>query len=108
MSHLSMIKSLEHHRSSLQDLPPARRTGLGHISEGKGHGRWSMARAPVLQTLSVGWDPARPSAVATEQDPPEGLAEHLVEDGVEYRVNHGTGVAQPGDEVEDLRRKKRF
>lgn len=64
-----------------------------------------MSGAPVLQALSVGGDPARPSAVATEQDPAEGLAEHLVEDGVKDGVDHGTGVAQPGDEVEYLRRK---
>lgn len=59
----------------------------------------------MLQTLSVSGDPARPSAVAAEQDPAEGLAEHLVKDGVENGVDHGASVAQPGDEVKNLNRK---
>lgn len=40
--------------------------------------------------------------IPAEQHLFERLAEDLVEDGVEDRVNHGTGIAEPGDQVEDF------
>lgn len=72
---------------------------LGSIS-----GRLYLAngdpRSPGAQGL-----PGRPPrliAIPAEQDLLKGLAEDLVEDGVEDRVDHGAGVAEPGDQVEDL------
>lgn len=41
-------------------------------------------------------------SIPAEQHLLERLAEDLVEDGVEDRVDHGAGVAEPGDQVEDL------
>lgn len=41
-------------------------------------------------------------AIPAQQDLLKGLAEDLVEDGVEDRIDHGAGVAEPGDQVEDL------
>lgn len=41
-------------------------------------------------------------SIPAEQHLFERLAEDLVEDGVEDRVDHGAGVAEPGDQVEDL------
>lgn len=40
--------------------------------------------------------------IPAEQNLLERLAEDFVEDGVEDRVDHGAGVAEPGDQVEDL------
>ena len=37
-------------------------------------------------------------------NPPEGLSEEGVEDGVDDRVQCGVQVAQPCDEVDDLRK----
>lgn len=39
--------------------------------------------------------------VLTKQQLLESLTKDLIEDGVKYRVHHRTGVAEPGDEVED-------
>ena len=42
-------------------------------------------------------------------NPPEGLSEEGVEDGVDDRVQSGVQVAQPCDEVDDLRKNiKKF
>lgn len=41
------------------------------------------------------------AAVLAHQHPFERLPEHLVENGVEHRVDHGTGVAQPRDQVDE-------
>lgn len=49
--------------------------------------------------------PLRPppglAAVLTEEDLFEGLPKDLVEDGVENRIDHAAGVAEPRDEIED-------
>lgn len=45
--------------------------------------------------------PGTGAGVAAEEHLFEGLPEDLVEYGVEYGVHHGTGIAQPGDHVED-------
>lgn len=41
-------------------------------------------------------------SIPAEQNLLERLAEDFVEDGIEDRVDHGAGVAEPGDQVEDL------
>lgn len=41
-------------------------------------------------------------SVPAEQHLLERLAKDLVENGVEDRVDHGAGVAEPGDQVEDF------
>jgi len=41
-------------------------------------------------------------AIPAQQHLLESLAEDFVEDGVENRVDHGAGVAEPRDQVEDL------
>jgi len=41
------------------------------------------------------------AAVLAHEHPLERLPEHLVENGVEHRVDHGTGVAQPRDQVDE-------
>lgn len=45
--------------------------------------------------------PLVPAAVLALEHPFERLPEHLVEYGVEHRVHHGTGVAQPRDQVDE-------
>jgi len=57
-------------------------------------------RSPGVQGL-----PSRPPrliAIPAQQHLLEGLAENLIEDRVEDRIHHGAGVAEPGDQVEDL------
>lgn len=57
-------------------------------------------RSPGAQSLP-GRSPLLIS-IPTEQHLLERLAEDLIEDGIEDRVDHGTGIAEPGDQVEDL------
>lgn len=42
-----------------------------------------------------------PAAVLAQQYPLERLPEHLVENGVKHRVDHGTGVTEPRDQVDE-------
>jgi len=42
------------------------------------------------------------TSIPAEQHLLERLAKDLVEDGIEDRIDHGAGIAEPGDQVEDL------
>jgi len=53
-------------------------------------GWWRWPRVPLAT-----------AAVLAHKHPLEGLPEHLVEYGVEHRVNHRTGVAQPRNQVDE-------
>lgn len=58
-----------------------------------GRGRRPQWRSPLRSPLVR-------TAVLAQQHLLECLAEHLIEDGVEDRIHHRTGVAQPRDHIE--------
>lgn len=61
-----------------------------------------VARRHIDYGLSV-WPPFGRFVILAEEDFLECLAEHFVKNRIKNRINHGTGVAQPGDHVDHPR-----
>lgn len=72
---------------------------LERASGPSGPTRFEFSR--LYRRLLSARTPGAGVGVAAEQNLFECLPEDLVEYGVEYGIHHGTGIAEPGDHIED-------
>jgi len=91
------------HRHTSFEHPPHWGCGILEIHTGALVGGMGIRlQFPRLhgRLLSTG-SPGTRTGISAQQDLLERLPEHLIEDGVEDGIDHGTGIAQPGDHIED-------